>query len=417
MRRGWMVLLPALAVVVLLVSGCANKYVTTGKIDYNAKRWDEAIADFNKALEANPNDAVAHLYLARIYGEKKDYKLMAQHLNAADSLDPKLGETIGKMRDSTWFELAAPADSAMTEAPKMEKAANDYFEAALGKVSANQPDSANSDFEHAEASLRIRDNAEAKAIYGQAVDTAKAGQIEDARVIFDSVVTDAVRSIYVESKNKFETAITIAPDKPEAYAKTGFAWFRIGNDDSSYYYYMEAYSRAPENIEILRNVIRVASALGKANAVDSLSNIMLEKDPKNVDALKLRGTIAQDNGNYEDAVKYYKQALEINPEQCDIWFNLGVIYFQNLKQLDNAEQAFTQADNLCPEDPNTIINLVVVLISNNKTDDAITRLTTFTEKNPNECVGWDLLSQAYLRKGLKDQAYDADKKFKECKGE
>jgi tetratricopeptide (TPR) repeat protein len=416
MKRGWTILLTALAVVLLLTLACANKYVTTGKIDFNAKRWDMALADFSKALETNPNDAVAHFYLAKIYAEKQYYQSVIQHLNAADTLDPKLSDNVAKFRDSIWYALAGPADSAMSEAPKIEKSSNDYFEAALGKISANQPDSATADFDRAKASLRIRENARAESVYTQAVDTAKAGQIEEARILFDSVVTTATREIYMGANDKFETAISLNPKKPEAYAKAGFAWFRIGDDDSSYYYYMEAYNRAPDNIEILKNLIRVAGALGKTSAVDSLSNLVLEKDPKNVEALKLRGTIAQDDSNYEDAVKYYKAALEINPEQCDIWFDLGVIYFQYMKKLDDAEQAFTQADNLCPDDANTIINLSVVLISSSKFDDAITRLTSFTDKNPNECVGWDLLSQAYLRKGLKDQAFEADKKFKDCKG-
>jgi len=82
---------------------------------------------------------------------------------------------------------------------------------------------------------------------------------------------------------------------------------------------------------------------------------------------------------------------------------------------DNAEQSFTQAANICPDDINTLINLNVILIANKKYDEAISRLTTFTENNPKECVGWDLLSQALLRKGLQNKALEADKKYKECK--
>jgi tetratricopeptide (TPR) repeat protein len=416
MKRGWTILVPALAAVVLLTLACANKYETQGKIDYNAKRYDMAMEAFQKALEVNPGSATANFYLARIYAEKQDYKLMIQHLNAVDTLDPKLGKDVAKFRDSIWYDVAQPADSMMGDAPKMEKSASDYFEAALQKVSSNQIDEAAADFDRAKANLRIRDNAEAEAVFSLAVDTAKAGQFEEARVFFDSVLAEATNAIYASAKDGFETAIEINPERPEAFAKAGFAWFRIGDPDSSYHYYMEAYKRAPENIEILKNIIRVAGTLGRTSVVDSLCALVLEKDPKNVEALMLRGQIAQEDSNYENAVKFYKSALEIRPEQCNLWFSLGVIYFRNMNKLDDAEQAFTQADNICPDDPNTLVNLAVVLITNNKIDDAITRLTAFTEKNPNECVGWDLLSQAYLRKGLKDQAYQADKKFKDCKG-
>ena len=85
-----------------------------------------------------------------------------------------------------------------------------------------------------------------------------------------------------------------------------------------------------------------------------------------------------------------------------------------MKKLDDAEQAFSRSADLCPNDLNAQVNLNVVLITNNKLDDAITRLSTFTSSNPEECAGWDLLSQALIRKGLKKEALEADKKYKEC---
>ena len=400
----------------LVVFGCADKFVTSGKISMNARNWDKAIVDFNKALQVNPANPQAHFYLGRVYKEKGDYLQMAAHLNAADSLDPKLKIESDKLRDDAWYAVAGSADSSMNEVPAMEKAANAYFEKALEQQSAGQGDSATKYFNQTKASLKIRDNPRAEGLFNQAVDKAKTGQVEEAKIIFgDSVLLAATYGIYETAKNKFEIATLIAPSRPEAYAKAGFAWFRLAKDDSSFYYYRQAYIRAPENMEILGNLVRMAAALGESEMVDSLCAQVLEKDPSNMEALVRRGEIADQAGRYEDAVKYYNAALEKKPDQCNIWFNLGVIYFQKMQKLDDAEQAFNRAAELCPDDPNTMINLNVVLITNNKLDDAITHLNTFTTANPKDCVGWDLLSQALLRKGLKEQALAANKKFEECK--
>jgi tetratricopeptide (TPR) repeat protein len=414
MRRGWMALI--LALLMLVVFGCADKFVTSGKISMNARNWDKAISDFTKALEVNPANAPAHFYLGKVYKEKGDFTQMAIHLNAADSLDPKFKTESNKLRDDAWFAVAASADSSMNEVPALEKDATAYFEKAMQHQSAGQPDSATKYFNQTKASLRIRDNARAEALFNQAVDKAKAGETNEASYIFaDSVLVAATSGIYETAKNKFETAIFVSPHRPEAYAKAGFAWFRLAKDDSSFYYYRQAYNRAPENMEILGNLVRMAAALGESEMVDSLAAKVLEKDPSNVEALVRRGEIADQAGRYEDAVKYYNAAIEKKPEQCNIWFNLGVIYFQKMQKLDDAEQAFTQAAKLCPDDANTMINLNVVLITNNKLDEAITHLNTFTASNPNDCVGWDLLSQALLRKGQKEQALAANKKYEDCK--
>ena len=416
MRKGWMTLLLALAVVSLVAFGCADKFVTSGKIAMNSKNYDKAIGDFTKALQTNPNNAQAHFYLARAYKEKGDYAQVGSHLDQAEKLDPKLKSQVDKLRDDTWFALAGNADSSMNEVPTIEKDADTHFQKALEMQNGNQPDSATRYFNLSKASLRIRDNVHAEGLFNQAVDQAKAGQIDNARLFFvDSVLAAATNGLFESAKNKFETAAMIAPTRPEAYAKAGFAWFRLGKYDSSFYYYEKAHNLAPENMEILRNMVKMADVLGRLGLVDTLYAQILEKDPNNVEALVRRGEIADKDGRTEDAVTFYNKALEKKPDQCNVWFNLGVIYFQKLQKPDNAEQAFTQAANLCPDDPNTLINLNVILITNNKLDEAISRLTTYTDKNPKDCVGWDLLSQALLRKGLKDQAMETNKKFEDCK--
>jgi predicted Zn-dependent protease len=87
-----------------------------------------------------------------------------------------------------------------------------------------------------------------------------------------------------------------------------------------------------------------------------------------------------------------------------------------MKNSEEALSSFMRAKELCPEDPNPRVNLNVVLLTLERFDEAIANLETFTQDFPDECVGWDLYSQALLRKGMRKQALEANNKYEECKG-
>jgi tetratricopeptide (TPR) repeat protein len=340
---------------------------------------------------------------------------MVVHLNKAESLNPLNKKDVDKMRDDTWYSTAAAADTIMNEVPKMETEAKASFASALEYYKGDYPDSAAKFINMTKAKMKIREKDPAEEPYNLAIDKAKIKEFDEANKNFDLAMNAAARNSYETARNKFEMAILINPGKPEAYAKTAFAWFNLKNDDSSFYYYNEAHRLAPANLEVLRNLARIAVKIGKSDLVDSLYAKILESDPSNAEALVRRGDIAEQRGEFEKAADFYSKALEISPDQCEIWFSLGVIYFRELKKIENAEQAFARAVDLCPQDINAFINLNVILISQNKLDEAIERLNTFTEKNPDDCTGWDLLSQALLRKGQKEQALAANRKYENCK--
>ena len=335
MRRSWIILVMLLAG--LLMFACANKYLTSGKIAYNAKNYDKAISDFTKALEVDSANAEAHFLLGKSYMAKNDYASMRRHFDAAAKANPK---------------YQAEAEN---------------------------------------ASVEIWNN------------------------LFNSGNKNAKDEKWQDALKDFQTAIVVIPTKYEAYTNTGYVWQHLENNDSAYYYYAKAVNLDRTNVKVLSNLASMTFNIKRYDESDSLYAIIIGLDPGNAEAWLRRGEIADQKGDYEQAVTFYNKALELKPDQCDIWFNLGVIYFQRLKKMENAEQAFSRAVDICPEDVNALVNLNVVLISNNKLDDAIARLTSFTQKFPNECVGWDLLSQALLRKGEKEKAYETNKKYEDCK--
>jgi tetratricopeptide (TPR) repeat protein len=221
---------------------------------------------------------------------------------------------------------------------------------------------------------------------------------------------------YEQARDYYTLAIAIFPERFEAYAKAGFVWQLLDNYDSTYFYYGEAYRLEPEKIGVLEGLAGLCYNMGKSARADSLYAKILEKDPENTAALLTRGAIAAENEDYTAAVDFYTRALDLESDNCDLWFRVGVVYFREMKNNEEAINAFLRAKELCPDDANPRINLNVVLLTMERFDEVIVNLETFTLDFPDECVGWDLYSQALLRNGMRKQALEAANKYEECKG-
>lgn len=338
MKIGWVKTAILLMVVVFMVAGCSNKWVTSGKIAMNGKRFDKAISDFNMALKENPENGEAHFYIASCYLEKEEYKKMLTHVEAAERLYLKGAIKLKEFRVEAWRKL---------------------FDAG-------------------------RENADARK--------------------------------WEASRDEFELAIQITPERYEAYTNAGFVWQHLDNNDSAFFYYTKAHEIAPDEITVLENYASLCFNIDKFDIAEGLYQKILIADPKNAPAKARLGDIFGQKKEFQTAVDYYNQALELESDNCNLWFNLGILYFRELKDNDNAIRAFSRSADLCPEDANGHINLCVAYIEAGKLDEAQNILETFTEDFPGECAGWDLYFKVLMKKGLRKQAQEAFKKYEECSG-
>ena len=95
-------------------------------------------------------------------------------------------------------------------------------------------------------------------------------------------------------------------------------------------------------------------------AADRLCDEVLAQDPRNADAIHLRGLILQRGGENASAVELFQQAISINPKAVGYHNNLGVA-LQALGRLEDAAAAYRQALQIKPNLVHVRTNLIHVL--------------------------------------------------------
>lgn len=109
--------LGALVVAALIVVACGSQWLAGGKLHFDQKRYDKALANFQKAVEEKPNSGEAHLWLGRALAElERDEEAVAE-LKQARELDPLQDEMVRNTLVSYWSRRY---NSALTSAKNGE---------------------------------------------------------------------------------------------------------------------------------------------------------------------------------------------------------------------------------------------------------------------------------------------------------
>ena len=108
-------------------------------------------------------------------------------------------------------------------------------------------------------------------------------------------------------------------------------------------------------------------------------------------------------GNFEQAIKGCKKALEINPHWPEVLLQLGIVYDQ-MGRHDEAITTIKQAIEMAPDFARAYITLGAAYINNRMYDDAIIALQKAVKIEPNHPPAHYNLGIAYTKNGMLDEA-------------
>ncbi|PJB57616.1 MAG: hypothetical protein CO098_11130, partial [Bacteroidetes bacterium CG_4_9_14_3_um_filter_41_19] len=113
----------------------------------------------------------------------------------------------------------------------------------------------------------------------------------------------------------------------------------------------------------------------------------IEADPTNENLYRVLGQTFEKVGDKENAIVYYRKAIEINPDFGDAIFNLGAIY------VNDAAELYTEANNLPFEEQKKYDEL------KKQADDNLYKALPYLERslelNPTDQVVISALKEAY----------------------
>ena len=108
---------------------------------------------------------------------------------------------------------------------------------------------------------------------------------------------------------------------------------------------------------------------------------------------------------FDEAIEYYRKALQINPNFSDALNNLGNALAAR-GQSDEAIENYRKAIQINPNFSEALNNLGVALAAKGRFDEAIDNYRKAIQINPNDCDALDNLGVALAAKGRFDEAIE-----------
>lgn len=294
MKYGWMILLLAVAGQLELLGQSARAYFRAGEEAHRSMNYGDAIDQYTRAIELDPEYEEAYVNRARAYAQTGD------HASAAVDFDRALAFN---ERDHELYYLSAREWYLMGNS-----------RVALSKLN--------------EAISRKRNFLEAYQL--------RADVLMDLQQV-DRALLD------------YEKCLRLQEDA-EAYYKLGTAYEKLemtGEAEEAFRKSIEENDRIPQTHYALA---RLQYKLKKYEEALGSVRRMLLLEPGNLDGILLQARLQAASGDYPSAIESLSMASVQSPMEPEIYLSRGDIY-RMMNQMNNAVIDYTKAIELNPENP------------------------------------------------------------------
>ncbi|UKO98747.1 tetratricopeptide repeat protein [Nostoc sp. UHCC 0870] len=349
----------------------ASQWIERGNQLWRLRRYPEAVAAFDKAIEQKPS----FVYLA-YYGK-----------GLALDWDGKSQEAIAALKSAT--ELKPDFKAAWESLSVINRTLNQFEQAlvAIEKAIQLKPDNPNL---YNEKYLLLKDLKRYKAAE---VAIEKAIQLNPRAAFFLN------RGIlYYELKKwdlaiaDYDKAIAINPELALAYINRGILYQELKKWDLAIANYDKAIAINPELADAYYNRGILYKELKKWDLAIADYDKAIAINPELAVAYINRGILYQELKKWDLAIADYDKAIAINPELAVAYINRGILYYE-LKKWDLAIADYDKTIAINPELALAYINRGLLYYDLKKMDLAITDYDKAIAINPE-------LAAAYYNRGL-----------------
>jgi len=351
--------LSAMLLASFFLAGCRPPELESVVMNINQKKYDDAMASAQQAVQKYPDNPEAWYYLGWLYGQKGQYKEMNNAFKKTLSLNPKAPVKFqGKQ---------VPAEGAI-ENIRLTSFAQNYNKGSKAFNSAR--DLPTPEEKHQKYLEAVKDLLAAKDAYPERNETYR-----------PLALAFLMAGDTTQAEKTFQDALEMQPQNDSLYALVGDFYMQAKMPDKAAQMYKKALEINPDYTQVYLALGQLASNRKDWDTAVKYFSSAMEKDPNNSTVAFNIAVIYYNQDKYKEALPYLKKTLELEPDNKQIYEVLGISYIQ-LKDYDSA----------------------------------LPLLETGVEKFPDDQLLWNYMGIVYANKGMKDKAQKAFKRYKELHG-
>ncbi|MFO7977437.1 MAG: tetratricopeptide repeat protein [Bacteroidales bacterium] len=234
----------------------------------------------------------------------------------------------------------------------------------------------------------------------------------DTTTLYNAALALELNRDFEEAVEQYRELVELEYDQPYIYSSLANISLELGDTTESVKYITMGRERYPDDLNLIFSEANIHIFSGDVQKAREVLDLAISKDPNNPNLYFAFGAnydkMAQDTTYsaeerefaYEEAIKAYNKAIEIDPDYFDAIYNLGVLYFNegirifeeadqelrashDFKAYEKAEERFQEMwlkaqpyleqakDMLAEDDPNleiVVVSLTQLYMRTNQTD-------------------------------------------------
>ena len=253
------------------------------------------------------------------------------------------------------------------------------------------------------------------------------GNYEDAIECFESVITEnpddvltynhlgsiyLLQKNYEKSVNSFKHGLQVDQNHPILNYNLARCYAESKNYRESIKYFEKALRTRPGWIEAVRDFSDVLVKCQKNSSAQELVERTIKMHPQNADLLCILGNIFLSQFDYDNAVKTFEKAEEIEPNDVKILMGFSEA-LEKGDRIDEALEKAVEAADLSPLNPDVRKRYIHTLLSAQKYDQALEHVKELEETEGDDLQVLDLYGQYYICRGNEEVANLYYQKIKE----
>jgi tetratricopeptide (TPR) repeat protein len=206
----------------------------------------------------------------------------------------------------------------------------------------------------------------------------------------------------------YQRVIELTPDDPAAHRDLAMAYKSLGRKQDAERALDESFEIDPDSKELVTAMEHHrAGELGKA---ENICRDVLRREPKNVNATRLMGSIAKDMGKPRIAARMFRNAAKLAPDFFGAYMDLARALIE-IDELDECEEVLRSAIDLQPDLPQPHALLGNLFTKQGKFEESVDAFKVALKKQPNHGPSLAGMGHALKTIGQQEESIDT---YRDC---